>query len=172
VRLTGLVYRAHNPRWAFAPASGQGAAVHGGRFNPVGRQALYTSRRLETAWLEAQQGFPFKTQPMTICAYDVDCEDMLDLTDPAILDARGIAPDHLACPWEADSTAGRRPASWVVADRLIAEGTAGVVVPSFAHGATVEDVNAVFWRWSDMPPHQVRVIDPLGRLPRDDRAWR
>ena len=42
VKLTGFVYRAHNPRWAFAPDSGQGAASAGGRFNPVGMPALYT----------------------------------------------------------------------------------------------------------------------------------
>ena len=42
--------------------------------------ALYTARRFETAWLEAQQAFPFKAQPMTLCAYEVDC-DVLDLTD-------------------------------------------------------------------------------------------
>lgn len=50
--------------------------------------ALYTSMRSETAWLEAQQGLPFKAQPMTLCAYRVDCADMLDLTDPAVRAAR------------------------------------------------------------------------------------
>lgn len=73
MRLTGLVYRAHNPRWAFGPDSGQGAAQTGGRFNRPGTPTLYTSLRFETAWLEAQQAFPFKAQPMTLCAYDVDC---------------------------------------------------------------------------------------------------
>ena len=57
MRLTGFIYRAHNPRWAFAPDSGQGAAFAGGRFNSVGMPALYTSLRFETAWLEAQQAF-------------------------------------------------------------------------------------------------------------------
>jgi RES domain-containing protein len=33
---------------------------------------------METAWLEAQQGFAFKAQPLTICAYDVDCADIAD----------------------------------------------------------------------------------------------
>lgn len=46
-----------------------------------GVPALYTSLRLETAWLEAQQGLPFKAQPMTLCDYGVDCEDIADLTD-------------------------------------------------------------------------------------------
>lgn len=82
MRLTGLVYRAHHPRWAFAPDSGVGAAIDGGRFNSIGMPVLYTSRRFETAWLEAQQAFPFKAQPMTLCAYEVDCADILDLTDP------------------------------------------------------------------------------------------
>lgn len=66
MRFIGLVYRAHNPRWAFAPNSGEGAALTGGRFNPPGVLALYTSLRFEIAWLEAQQAFPFKAQPMTM----------------------------------------------------------------------------------------------------------
>jgi RES domain-containing protein len=74
--LDPMLYRAHNPRWAFAPTSGRGAALYGGRFNPAGTPALYTSMRPETAWLEAQQGFPFKPQPLTLCAYEVDCDDV------------------------------------------------------------------------------------------------
>ena len=80
MRLQGTVWRAHNPRWSFAPESGDGAALHGGRFNRIGSRALYTSRRFETAWLEAQQGFAFKAQPLTLCAYEVDCEDLADLS--------------------------------------------------------------------------------------------
>jgi RES domain-containing protein len=52
-KITGLVYRAHNPRWAFEPTSGEGARMHGGRFNPKGRAALYTSPRVESALLGA-----------------------------------------------------------------------------------------------------------------------
>jgi RES domain-containing protein len=172
VRLTRIVYRAHNPRWAFAPDSGQGAAISGGRFNPAGTRALYTSLRFETAWLEAQQGFPFKAQPLTLCAYDVDCEDVLDLTDRAMFAQHGIDPADLACAWQDFATRGLKPPSWAVAARLVAAGTAGIVVPSFASGATAADVNAVFWDWSADPPHRVRVIDDDRRLPRNDRSWR
>jgi RES domain-containing protein len=49
VKLTGFVYRAHNPRWSFAPASGLEAALAGDRFNPPGMPALYTALRFETA---------------------------------------------------------------------------------------------------------------------------
>lgn len=172
MKLTGFVYRAHNPRWAFAPDSGQGAASAGGRFNPVGMPALYTSLRFETAWLEAQQAFPFKAQPMTLCAYEVDCEDVLDLTDAATLAANGINPADLACPWKDFSTRGIKPPSWEIAERLVAAGTAGAIVPSFAKGAVAADMNVVFWDWAPDPPHQVRVVDDSGRLPKDASSWR
>ena len=172
MRLTGFVYRAHNPRWAFAPDSGAGAASVGGRFNPVGMPALYTSLRFETAWLEAQQAFPFKAQPMTLCAYEVDCEDVLDLTDPATRAAHGIVVADLACPWKDLSTRGIIPPSWSVTERLVAAGAAGVIVPSFARGAGSADINVVFWDWAAVPPHQVRVIDDDQRLPRDAGSWR
>nr|WP_294518225.1 hypothetical protein [uncultured Rhodopila sp.] len=35
-------------------------------------QAFYTARQFETTGIEARQGFPFKAQPMTLCAYEVD----------------------------------------------------------------------------------------------------
>lgn len=171
MRLVGLVYRAHHPRWSFAPTSGAGAARHGGRFNPVGVPALYTARRMETAWLEAQQGFPFKAQPLTICAYEVDCTDIADLSDAGGCRALGVAPADLACAWEDVASRGAEPPSWRLARRLIGAGHAGIVVPSFAPGAGPADRNAVFWIWSDDLPHRLRVIDDAARLPRDDRSW-
>ena len=161
----GVVYRAHNPRWSFAPTSGEGAARFGGRCNPKGMPALYTSLRLETAWLEAQQGFAFKAQPMTMVAYEVDCEDVADLTDPALR-------AELGCAWE-DLASRRLPVpSWAVAQRLIGEGIAGAIVPSFAARARDDDVNLVFWRWGEDRPHRVHAIDAHGRLPKDDISWR
>ncbi len=172
MRLRAIVWRAHHPRWAFDPASGEGAARRGGRFNRVGTPALYTSLRFETAWTEAQQAFPFKAQPMTLVGYEVDCEDIADLTDAATLAALGADPAALACPWEYLAAKGETPPSWELADRLIAAGQAGILAPSFAPGATDADVNAILWRWSPSPPHQVKVVDDAGRLPKDDASWR
>lgn len=167
----GIVYRAHHPRWAYAPESGEGASRHGGRFNRPGTPALYTALRPETAWLEAQQGFAFKAQPMTMCAYDVDCADILDLTSHVTIGALAIDQGNLACPWEDMADRGDTPPSWELADRLIAVGAAGVIVPSFAHRAGPDDHNLVLWKWGKVPPHKVRVVDDHGRLPKDDRSW-
>ncbi|WP_462331402.1 RES family NAD+ phosphorylase [Thiohalocapsa halophila] len=166
----GLVYRAHNPRWAYLPSSGEGAARHGGRFNRRGLPALYTSLDITTAWLEAQQGLPFKAQPMTLVAYRVQCEPITDLTDPAALAAADIDPAALACPWEDLASRGLTPPSWQLADALIGAGLAGALVPSFAPASNPPPeapsrCNLVLWRWSDTPPCLVSVIDDFGRLP-------
>lgn len=159
IRFTDPVYRAHHPRWAFDPVSGEGARRHGGRFNRPGTPALYTALRMETAWLEAQQGFAFKAQPLTLCSYAVDCADILDLTSPTTLAALGNIPAELACAWEDLADRGLAVPNWTLVDRLIKEGAAGIVVPSFAHRAASDDRNLIFWRWGNDLPHKVCVID-------------
>lgn len=172
MRFRGTVYRAHHPRWAFSPLSGEGAARHGGRFNPPGMPALYTACRMQTAWAEAQEAFPFKAQPMTLCAYEVDCADVLDLSNAPARSTAGVDRATLACPWEDLADRNLTPPSWDLARRLRGEGVAAIIVPSFAAGATAEDINIVFWRWGPDRPHRLRVIDDDGRLPRNDLSWR
>jgi RES domain-containing protein len=171
VRLCTQAFRAHHPGWAFAPASGEGAAIHGGRFNRKGRNALYTSLSMQTAWTEAQQAFPFKAQPVTLCTYDVDCDHIEDLTDASTLARLVVNPADLASPWEDLAGRGLAPPSWTLADRLIAGGASGIIVPSFASRVGTGARNVVFWDWSDRPPHRVRVIDDQQRLPRDRSSW-
>ena len=125
----GLVYRAHNPRRACAPTSGEGAARHGGRFNPRGMLALYTALDPKTAWMEAQQGMSFKAQPLTLVAYRVDCERVVDLTDPAALSAIGITLETLGSPWEDLSSRGLSPPTWGLARQLIQAGHHGILGP-------------------------------------------
>jgi RES domain-containing protein len=66
---------------------------------------------------------------------------------------------------------GQIPSSQAAAERLIARGCRGMIVASFVPGATADDVNVVFWDWSDVAPNKVSVIDPHGRLPRDQSSW-
>ena len=171
IRVTDTVYRAHHPRWAFEPTSGEGARRQGGRFNRPGTPALYTGLRMETAWLEAQQGFAFKAQPLTLCSYTVDCADVLDLTQPAALAALDIAGCDLVCAWEDLADRGQDPPTWLLAERLVDAGAAGIIVPSFAHRAGPDDRNLVLWQWGADLPHKICVVDDQARLPKDDRSW-
>ena len=49
MRYQGMLYRALNPIHAREPLSGRGAELYGGRFNPKGLPALYTSLSIMTA---------------------------------------------------------------------------------------------------------------------------
>lgn len=164
-RYRGVVYRGHNPRWHHAPESGEGASRHGGRWNRISQAALYTSERFETAWLEAQQGFPFKTQPLTLCTYEVDCGPLLDLCDATIRD-RVRPSSHLWMHenWLSKQLRGQAVVTQQIAQQLIELGFAGIRVPSQVKGATQWDINIVFWQWSRSAPRMVRVIDDEGRL--------
>ena len=160
----GLAYRAHDPRWSFDPCSGEGARLKGGRFNRIGTPALYLALRAEGALREAQAGFPFRFQPMTLCAYEVAAERTFDGGSPAALAAAGIPPEDLACPWRLDVAQGREPASWRTAEKLVAAGAVAMLYPSLAPAATAADRNLVVWRWDDPAGARVRVIDEEQRL--------
>lgn len=143
----------------------------GGRFNRVGERALYLSLRIVTAVGECTQGFSKRLQPLTICEYDVDCDPVADLTTEASRTALGAAATDLDCPWLGLMLAGKEPPSWRVAARLVADGYAGILVPSFVPDATLDDVNLVLWRWGDALPCKVEIFDPAGRLPTDRSSW-
>ncbi len=50
------------------------------------------------------------------------------------------------------------------ARRLIAAGYAGLLVPSFARGASSTDLNLALWRWGDAAPTRLVLIDDEKRL--------
>ena len=152
--------------------SGEGAATRGARFNPKGVPALYLATAIMTAVKEANQGLARRIDPCVLCSYEVDCDDIADLTGGEGRQSHGVGLDEMACAW-ADALAGnRRPASWAIHDRLRAQGVAGILVPSFAPGAEADDVNLVLWDWGPDLPHRVAVFDPSGRLPKDQLSWR
>jgi len=167
----GMVYRAHDPRWAFDPASGECAKHKGGRFNPKGTKALYTSTTFEGAWNEAQSGFVNKPQPLTLCTYEVDCTDLIDLTCHHTRQTLSITLEDINGNWLLKEKNRRIPKPQQVARNLIQLGAAGVIVPCFSRTARPNNANLVFWDWCDVKPHKVIVIDDTGRLPNDQSSW-
>ena len=171
MRFAGRCYRAHDPAWSFTPLSGQGAAVTGGRFNRKGEPTLYLSLDVMTSFGESTQGFTKRLQPLTMCEYEIACEDVVDLRDDKARAASAVDRAELACAWLAFQLAGKQAPSWDVADRFKAAGHSGMLVPSFVPGATDANVNLVLWRWGPDPPCKVDVFDPTGRLPENQLSW-
>jgi RES domain-containing protein len=134
--------------------------------------ALYLALTIEGAVLEASQGFAAKLEPLTICLYEVDCENIVDLSTEESRAEAGASWEELECPWALDRVEGREPASWNLANRLIAEGAAGLLVPSFARWAREDMRNLVLWKWRPELPWRVIVHDPSGRLPKNLLSWR
>ncbi len=164
MRFQGVVYRAHNPQWAWDPLSGEGARRHGGRFNRRNLPALYTSLLPLTAIREAEPlGRPM--QPLILCAYEADVEPIFDALDESRRAEYSVSDSDLCCPnWERDMLDGIIPLPHALADQLIAEGFAGMRVQSFAREAESKDINLILWRWGAQRPSRIALIDDEGRL--------
>jgi hypothetical protein len=100
VRLTspmlyrGPLFRALNPIYAREPLSGRGAELYGGRFNPKGVPALYSSLTALTALREANQAGSL--QPTTLVSYDAEIDGVFDTRDESALEAEGMDAASLA----------------------------------------------------------------------------
>lgn len=159
----GLLYRALNPIRAREPLSGEGARLHGGRFNPKGVPALYTALSVMTAIREANQIGTL--QPTTLVAYVTDITPVFDATDAAALGAYNMTPAALAAEdWRLQIRAHGKAPTQILAERLIADGYAGMRVRSFAKGATTMDFNMILWVWGSTLPTKLALVDNEGRL--------
>ena len=165
IRHDGKLYRALNPVYAREPMSGRGAELYGGRFNPKGVPALYTSLTVMTALREANQ--VGNLQPTTLVSYDAEITDIFDTRDDAALTAQGLDATVLAAPsWRDEMKATGEARTQGLARRLIAQGCNGLLVRSYAPGAGASDLNLVLWRWGDGAPSRLTLIDDENRLSR------
>ena len=171
MRFVGEYFRAHDPNWSWSPLSGVGADLKGRRFNWPGLETLYLSLGFKTVFREVSGGFAHRLTPYVLCSYDVDCENIADLRTDEDRASRDIELSDLACAWGDALIAGREPASWGIAYRLVTDGYAGILFPSFANGPTADDQNLVLWRWGPELPHKVLVYDPTGKLPKNQLSW-
>jgi RES domain-containing protein len=165
MRFQGHLYRALNPIYAREPMSGRGAELYGGRFNRKGTPALYLSLSVMTALREANQAGSL--QPTTLVCYDADIERIFDSRDETALRAEGMDPVSLADPtWRDRMKATGEAKAQTFARHLAAAGYNGLLVRSFAPGATENDINLVLWQWSDAAPCRLILVDDEGRLSR------
>ena len=162
-------WRMHTPRWAVAPASGAGAAAHGGRANRPGTPALYLSLDAHTAIREYQQ-LSLLMPPGTLVTYIVQIA-------PAVDYRGGFDAVHWSQPW-ADFHCDWRelwfdrrlePPSWRAADETLAASAKGIV---FGSAVAPGGVNLVVYTQSLAPGDRLDVHDPGGLLPKNQDSWR
>jgi len=161
----GQLYRALNPIYAREPLSGRGAELYGGRFNRKGVPALYTSLSIMTALREANQ--IGNLQPTTLVAYEADIASVFDCRDEDALRAHRMDAAALAdTTWRDQMKAAGEAKTQGFADQLLRAGYHGLLVRSFAAGATPDDLNLVLWRWGPEAPARLELIDDENRLTR------
>jgi RES domain-containing protein len=145
--------------------SGRGAELYGGRFNPKGMPALYTSLTVMTALREANQAGSL--QPTTLVSYEAEIEDVFDSRDETALKEEGIdAPTLADTGWRDQMKAQAEASTQAFARRLIGKGFNALLVRSFAPGATGDDLNLVLWRWGTALPCRLVLVDEENRLSR------
>ena len=165
---SGKLYRALNPIYARTPMSGEGAMRYGGRFNPRGVPALYCSLSIMTAIREANQ--VGSLQPTTLVSYDAEIESVFDATDVAALKAEGYDDALVAAnSWRDEMETKSEARTQTLARALISKGYQGLLVRSFAPGASESDLNLVLWRWGETPPARLILIDDEIGLLRGER---
>jgi RES domain-containing protein len=160
---SGKLYRALNPVYAKTPLSGEGAKRYGGRFNPRGVPALYCSLSIMTAIREANQ--VGSLQPTTLVSYDAEIEAVFDGTDSNALETEGYDQTLISAnSWRDEMKAKGEARTQTMARALIAKGYQGLLVRSFAQGASKSDLNLVLWQWGETPPSRLTLIDDENRL--------
>ena len=163
-RYTGPLYRALNPVYARDPLSGRGAELHGGRFNAKGAPALYTSLDPATALREASQ--VGSLQPTILVPYKADLGPIFDTRVQKGLDRYGATEAMLADPaWRLKMLGGQLVPTQELARALIADRFAGLLIKSFAKGASSSNLNIVLWAWTDNKG-SLEVVDDEERLSR------
>lgn len=147
-----IVFRFHNPVWAFAPTSGKGAEITGGRFNPKGTPAFYTALEQQTAFAEVSGGTSRKIiDPMLLCAYKVNLERVIDLS----MHEEVFSDSWRLMNAQSKHSMGQKLAIY----NRKRDAFDAALVPSYAHP---NHTNLVIYKWT---VKTVKLYDPEKRLP-------
>lgn len=150
-------------RYQRDPLSGEGAKLHGGRWNRVGRPALYLARDPGTAVAEFYQGLP---KPGTLAPYQLDAHAIADFTDGRGSPRDAAVAAAIDAEWKAIAFLDKdTPPSWTLAEAAIAAGAEGALTPSVQNAGGVA---LVLWRWHDAGGEgggaALALIDPMAAL--------
>ena len=125
--------------------------------------ALYMFLSVMTALREANQAGSL--QPTALVSYNADIDGVLDSRDDAALKAEGMDAVMLAeRSWRDQMKMTGEAETQAFAGRLAAAGYIGLVVNSFAPGATGADLNLVLWTWSATATCRLTLINDEDRL--------
>jgi len=164
--LNAVVYRVHQPKWAFAPISGAGACSHGGRANRPGVNALYLSLQLETALAEYQQ-LDALLPPGLMVSYKLSLDVIVDFRGGFTSEWDALWQDFY-CDWRnMHFNQGIEPPSWVIGDQVLAAGARGILFDSALSGGA----NLVVYTDALTDTNTVTVYDPNKDLPKDQSSW-
>ncbi len=162
-----VFYRMHNPRWAFAPTSGAGAARQGGRVNRPGVEALYLAGEASTA-IEEYRQLSTLLSPCTLVSYLVTLNKVVDFSGGYTTAWDPLWEDFF-CDWRKMAFADKvEPPSWVLADQVQAAGFKGVLFPS---AVSAGGINMVVFTSALLRSDKVEVVDPDKDLPKTQASW-
>lgn len=136
-----IAYRSTVPKFAteLDLITGEGARIHGGRWNPPGVASVYASNSPETAMAEAlatvrYYGLPVQAfAPRCFVSLSFDLERILDLTDGETRRRIGFSLRRITeTDWRAEMAAGVAPLTQLVGRAAADSGLDGLLVPSAA----------------------------------------
>ncbi|MEM8851369.1 MAG: RES family NAD+ phosphorylase [Pseudomonadota bacterium] len=145
---SGPLFRSINSRYLSTPFSGEGARRYGGRFNLVGRAALYTCTTREAIYAEwAQWNLPTRNP---VVEFHCDYESIYDATSDDAVGQFGFSHAELGRDdWRWLMDEGRDVPSQLFAERVIAAGFTAILVRCYAAGRETHLRNVVFYDWED-----------------------
>jgi RES domain-containing protein len=161
--LTLTLWRMLQIRYQRGPLSGEGARLHGGRWNRADQPALYLACDPATAVAEFYQGLP---KPGTLAPYQLDATAIADFTDGHGGPRDAAVAAALEADWKAIAFIDNEtPPSWALAEAAIAAGAQGALAPSVQNRG---GVTLVLWRWHDTGENgdggALALIDPMAAL--------
>ena len=164
--LTTVAYRVHDPKWAYAPTSGAGAASHGGRANRPGVNALYLSLEIETALAEYNH-IDALLPPALMVSYKISVDPIIDYRGGFSADWDPLWQDFY-CDWrKMHFNDTIEPPTWVIGDQALVAGGKGILFKSIITGGT----NLVLYNNTLAVSDSIIVHDPNKALPKNQDSW-